>query len=87
MQLNVNSAVLWAEILDKCNLTIVNTLTDQIETLPVNIVLRGNLSKATRSSKRKFTLIHYFYKILFLQSLMHYFHTFASNSLKIFFMS
>lgn len=57
-QLNVHSALLWQELLDKCNITVKNTLTGQVEVVPVTVVLHGDASKAVlRGTSSLFFLV------------------------------
>uniref|UniRef100_A0A183ELG2 PHM7_ext domain-containing protein n=1 Tax=Gongylonema pulchrum TaxID=637853 RepID=A0A183ELG2_9BILA len=46
IKLNVHSALTWHELLDRCNISVKNTLTGQTEVIPVKVVLHGDASKA-----------------------------------------
>uniref|UniRef100_A0A1I7W2P4 Nuclear pore complex protein 12 n=1 Tax=Loa loa TaxID=7209 RepID=A0A1I7W2P4_LOALO len=45
VELNMNSVLLWQELLDKCNITVKSAITGQFEVVPVTIILHGDTSK------------------------------------------
>uniref|UniRef100_A0A915PVL8 BIG2 domain-containing protein n=1 Tax=Setaria digitata TaxID=48799 RepID=A0A915PVL8_9BILA len=45
IQLDMNSVLLWKELLDKCSITVKSAVTGQFEIVPVTIVLHGDTSK------------------------------------------
>ncbi|KAM3728661.1 Nuclear pore membrane glycoprotein [Dirofilaria immitis] len=46
VELDINSVLLWQELLDNCSITVKSAVTGQFEVIPVTIVLHGDASKA-----------------------------------------
>ncbi|VIO88385.1 conserved hypothetical protein [Brugia malayi] len=68
IELDMNSVLLWQELLDKCNITVKSAITGQFEIVPVTIVLHGDASKTVlRASDHFMGLLRSFLESTFVQ--------------------